>query len=251
MKLAVLYSGLPRYINLVFYNHSPTFLRGLDIDYYYHFWSTHGFTPGWQHIAEPTSQDILTTDERATLQDLLHPAAYQYDDLIEQRHQQAPLVAQIKAHPEWQPTWSNPDNYVSQYYSIAQAFRLLEQSGNSYDVVIRLRTDLLFSPTASNQFTLDDCLHSPDGDGFGVFGIDDHCEYGSQSTMKIYAGVHGSLQHYRPHPELSVVAHMQANNVGIRKDWHNGYTVIRLTTPSHTVSMMPKQASSSPVQPRS
>lgn len=137
MKIAILYSGQPRYIEETIQNHLKFFrLQQHEYKIFAHFWYSSSFKDirGLSYldnnidISNSYLKNILNTDN-VLLED---------DDLV---------FSKLKNRNSFNPALH------MQFYSLNKLFNLYSEELKEYDILIRLRTDLFFK--SSKFFNLD------------------------------------------------------------------------------------------------
>lgn len=118
MRVALLYSGLPRMWQEALPTHRPLF-PGAQTDVFAHFW------------------DTIDTDEKARLIAALSPALYQFE---------APAAFHLVDRYEFlsRDNINVPSRLISQYSGWQRVGTLFAPYAPLYDVVVRIRTDLHF-----------------------------------------------------------------------------------------------------------
>jgi hypothetical protein len=218
MRVALCFSGLPRFVWQTFPYWKSCILDRYKPDVFVHTWRT----------------DRLQTDQenRDVIQKLYNPVVF--------FHEQAPHIDVSLYRERIWPHRMEPKNYLSQCLGINRAQVLRrnweEYHDFRYDFVIRARFDwYLKNLDLENNDTVN-VAHTPTLSGHRFFyqntpqiGINDQFAYGSSDVMHTY----GNLIHNIPNlyvnyqidfcGELFLKAHLLNNNIPhTEHQWHNG-----------------------------
>ena len=220
MKVALCFSGLPRFIERTFPYWKNCILDKYQPDVFIHCWNTNNPSMDYQnkqtlaHLYNPTSmcmQDIPIFDTNS------------YVDRI------------------W-PHRISPQAQFSQFTGIKRSQQLRiqweKQKSFEYDIVVRARFDWFL---ASVDFEINDCIniaHTPtlaghrfhfQNLGQDFVGINDQFAYGSSKNMIIYSQLVDNipfLYHYHKIDfcgELLLKAHLVYHNLEVQEhSWNNG-----------------------------
>jgi len=217
MKVAVCFSGLPRFIPECAPYWRTCLLEPYDCDVFVHTWS------------QSAAQDAHTHN---LVQHAYQPVRYQID-LV------PPFDVTAYTTRIW-PHRVTPQAQFSQFEGIrrAQQLRQIQEHvrGDRYDVVIRARFDWFLSHVDLQSNPCVNVARTPtlDGhkftyDGIPLVGINDQFAYGSSQVMDVYATiVHNIPNLYMNHGvdfcgELFLRAHMHEHKICIKQHvWDNG-----------------------------
>lgn len=229
MKIALMYSGLPRHILDMHKNHmSHIFNVSAEVDVYFHFWDIWGFTEyGCGHTITHRNSQIVTEDYKQKICSLLNPKKYVFEEFeyAEEKLNRIVNTCETRAIKNPQEFTGNPRSYVFQFYSINKTFSLIE---DSYDIVVRLRSDIKFTPVRNHTqiFHIDDFVHTYSG--YCYNDMNDQMAYGSMKTMKTYTDTFNKLEQLTTvHPESLLFEHLVNSRVHIEKDWDIHYIIVR------------------------
>lgn len=217
MKVAVCFSGLPRFVQECAPYWHNCLLRVYDCDVFVHTWK------------QNTQQDAVTY---ALIQQLYAPV----------RMVQEP-VPEFDVSPYTSRVWPHrvtPQAQFSQFEGIkrAQQLRQLQEvsTGRKYDVVVRARFDWYLKQV---QFESNSCVNvarTPTLDGhvftydeIQLVGISDQFAYGASQVMDVYARIVDNMPSlYADHGvdfcgELFLRAHLHEHGVCIQQHvWQHG-----------------------------
>jgi hypothetical protein len=211
MKVAVCFSGLPRFLLECIPYWRKCLLDTYDCDVFVHTWS------------QSVSQDALTRQ-------LIH-------------HKYAPIRFKMESAPQFDvssythrvwPHRVTPQAQFSQFEGIKRA-QLLRQTqeqaqGYKYDVVIRARFDWYLAQVKLDINPCVNVAHTPTLNGHiftydhtQLLGISDQFAYGTSEVMDVYAHVVDNMPHlYHAHGvdfcgELFLRAHLHEHNMCIKQ----------------------------------
>ena len=217
MKVAVCFSGLPRFIQQCAPYWRTSLLEPYDCDVFVHTW------------CQDPAQDIVTQQMVS--------------------HMYQPVRFQMQPMPVWdvsmydQRIWPHrisPQAQLSQFEGIKRAQRLRQTqevaTRITYDVVIRARFDWYLANVSleNNPCVNVACTPTLDGhtftyDQIPLVGINDQFAYGTSVTMDVYATVVDNIPNLYAHHgvdfcgELFLRAHLHEHHVCIKTHkWHNG-----------------------------
>jgi hypothetical protein len=112
--------------------------------------------------------------------------------------------------------FGNFELWLKQIHSIKRSFQLVSQD---YDLVVRVRTDLLFTDTLEPPDTfLDDCLYVPNHDDW--YGYNDRFAIGTYKTMRKYCDLVTSVFEGKTNgtnAESYLMSHLEIENVRVKR----------------------------------
>ena len=217
MKVAVCFSGLPRFIRECAPYWRTCLLEPYDCDVFVHTWR------------QSPSQDAQTTQ---LITQLYQPVRYQTDHV-------PTFDVTPYTHRIW-PHRVTPQAQFSQFEGIrrAQHLRQLQEQvlGIKYDVVIRARFDWFLHQVNLDINPCVNVARTPTLDGHKftydhvpLVGISDQFAYGTSVTMDVYATIVNNMRSLYEHHgvdfcgELFLRAHLHEHHVCIKQHvWHNG-----------------------------
>lgn len=217
MKVAVCFSGLPRFVHecATYWRHC--LLEPYDCDVFVHTWHTHGASD---------RQSAQLIQQLYAPHTFVQEPAPQFDV-----HSYTDRILPFRVFPQAQ---------FSQFEGILRAQRLRQQTeqhvNRKYDVVIRARFDWYLREI---QFEHNACVNvartpTLDGHVFNydqttLVGISDQFAYGTSEVMDVYADlVHNVPSLYHAHGvdfcgEMFLRAHLHEHHVCVREHvWQNG-----------------------------
>jgi len=228
MKVAVCYSGLVRNIFDVIDSNKKYLLDLYECDVFFHFWDVFGKTNvGW--LEETKTDDVVDTATQQKIISILKPKRFRFDNLKNKDIQ----LNNIASKYNKKIVNYNAKNSVSMFYSIQESHSNLidyiRTTGTQYDVVIRIRSDLVFHKEVNLKKVIDNTIIIPAINGFP---INDHFGYGNLHTMNIYSGVFNKLYNGHPniHPETVLFEHLTEYGVQIHRDDSIKYKMVRTQT---------------------
>lgn len=189
MKIAINLSGLPRCYKQGYEEIKKWFLDRYDCDVFIHTWYNTNTIYKTGHKFSPQKDYQFTEEDYRNVLDLYKPKAYTFQKPI-------PFdITGIKSKLDIKLNVS-----MSNFYSIKACYDLIQESGNHYDLVIRMRFDLRYtdhiSPeciflkdiTQVNPNKLHYFQYSDDPDE-RASEIDDLFAVGSMEVMGVYCNV--------------------------------------------------------------
>lgn len=179
MKVAICYSGLVRTLPKVYQNHRENLYDFYDCDLYFHLWDSWGY--GTVRNKYTSKDDMLTPNDVELLLNLFNPYKYEFekfkekektfDDLLKSNIQEFPFCK----------------NVLSMHYKIMKCQELVCNSGNKYDIILRLRTDhfftkkIIFKDICENTIYTSMLPSRTNGSG----GVNDQIAYGDIVSLSL------------------------------------------------------------------
>lgn len=217
MKVAVCFSGLPRFVQecAAYWRHC--LLEPYDCDVFVHVWKS---SPASDH----THAQLINQFYSPTIMVQDHTPQFDVSSYTQR---------------VW-PHRVTPQAQFSQFEGIKRAQQLRQRSelhnGRKYDVVIRARFDWYLHEVLFEHNTCVNVARTPTLDGHHftydhvpLVGISDQFAYGSSHVMDVYAQIVDNMPSlYHNHGvdfcgELFLRAHLHEHNVCIRQHvWQNG-----------------------------
>jgi hypothetical protein len=220
MKVALCFSGFPRYLERTVSFWKNSILDPYCADVFVHCWQTQNYQINWktqQIIQRAYNPIILTMDSMPDFN------VSGYTERI------------------W-PHRTSPQSVISQFTSVQRSQHLRRQweiqQGFKYDVCIRARFDWFL---ASVDLEINDAInlaYTPTlaghkfhfhGMGWDLVGVNDQFAYGNSDNMTLYGDLVDNIPFlYNYHKidfcsELFVRAHLAYHNLPIKEHtWHNG-----------------------------
>jgi hypothetical protein len=199
MKVAICISGQPRNYERGYSELKTWFLDKYDCDIYLHTWEDTSSTMSGGHNFSNTKEYEFTKDDYNKITDLYNPVV---------SHLQNPIpfdTTGVQGHLGYKL-----HNILSGYYSTYAAYKLLKNSGNQYDLVIRTRFDLEFTDYISpeclflkdldlldpKQINLFQYPLSPEGYPTRTSEVDDLFAISSMEVMDIYSSCFSFMLKY-------------------------------------------------------
>lgn len=217
MKIAFLYSGQIRDLETTGEQHREL-VKELKADVYGSFWSTTDSSRG-------NTVELFT--------ELLDPVAVEVEDL--NAWEESTLFAETQSEIDVKLDFTGPGVLANarkatifpMWYKVWRANFLRHCSGKDYDLVVRLRTDLIFHRGFSP--VMNSWLNIPSGiilitHGYEnlSFGPHDFLAYGNSEVMDYYCSLYHSLHHYfrsgefTAHPENVLRVHLSQKDLTLR-----------------------------------
>jgi hypothetical protein len=198
MRVALIYSGLVNFTQKTLDNHHKFLIDNYDTDIYI---SSYG--------------DRVTTPKPKSVE--------QMDDLQDWTSYFKTVIndPNIIARSE-----TNPVNTLSMFYKIYRGFCMVRDSGNSYDIIVRCRSDITFD--APVNLIINDSLNVPKG-GDHHGGLMDLFAYGNYPIMNMHSKLHLFIGKYLYldrivlHPETLLRYHCNCLNIPINRFDQNIY----------------------------
>jgi hypothetical protein len=216
MKVALCFSGLPRYVTQTWSYWKASVLDVYQPDVFVHTW------------CEPPESEVLKTQ----LFSLYAPVSCVV---------QAPQPQEVSIYKEriW-PHRTTPTGVLSQWYSIKHALQQRKQHEQlrnfTYDVVIRARFDWYLQSVLLEQNDVWNTAHTPTLAGHKfkfrnqvLVGINDQFGYGASHTADVVSELFDQIPYLYQNEqvdfcsELFLKAHLHANQVQVKEHkWNNG-----------------------------
>lgn len=136
MKIALVFSGQPRFIDGISYNSiKKIFLDKYDCDVYAHFWFSQDISTSYETAPWSTLGNIsFPSDTLDTFNKLYNPVKLSFDE---------PLVHDDK-YKKYTKSHSHSGYLIhSMYTSMQKAYKLIDNI-NQYDYIIKIRPDIIF-----------------------------------------------------------------------------------------------------------
>jgi len=144
MKVAVCYSGMFRNFTKTVDNHLEYLINEYKCDTFISLWDVYG-NGGVFHKYGYSDTDLITDEDKNLIESKLKPKKMFYEEFnkIEPffEEQSELLRPNYKELGDFQPY---PKNIMSMYYKIKSCGGLLKGVRKKYDVVIKMRTDVMF-----------------------------------------------------------------------------------------------------------
>lgn len=230
MRIALCFSGMLR----TFDKCIPTIINNViesnpehQFDSFISTWDIHGRNPVWWEVSKDNTPIVYGDLAK-------YFAPLNLKRLMIERYEGSDFMAGIKHKDEVvykdRQTQCNPYNCLPMFYKMHQSFYLMVDHARSnlinYDIIVRLRTDLLF--TQPMKFTKPDenRLYFPTIENWGRndFLINDQFGYGNPYVMNIYMTLHAHMERIYKiigsiHPE-TVLGHrlLEQGIIPVRED---------------------------------
>ena len=183
--------------------------------------------------------DIKTIDKLSEINLLYNPK----DILIDSAEDSSKIIDEFVSNIQIDQSTKNNFRggnlkaYSSMYYSMKKSLELMEnyESKNNfkYDVIIRLRSDLMFLKPFDFSKAIDKIL-LPNVGKYYTGGMNDQFAIGNNHDMKIYLSLYDNLQNYFKNkvlkifrPEFLIRYHLEINNIKFSEEEIN-YYILRL-----------------------
>lgn len=240
LKVAVCVSGHLRTFNRSYQSFKNNVLHSLDsIDYqvFVHTWETLG-SPKSKHNSDYIVANTKTETKMKEIRHIIAPTEIQIESyataapILEELNNKARLTQKDKAGLHNGSMLS----YGSMLYSLNQTknmVELYEKSHNiKYDLIIRVRTDLLFKNKINILELYNKYVYVPQVGKYLADGMNDQFAIGAGFNMKIYLGLFDSVLNYvnfrecTLRPESFLRHHLTKNGIVV-KDYPIDVAIIR------------------------
>lgn len=225
MKVALVFSGHLRGFEKTFQSIEKSILKPFSPDVFFHLWDSIGVPTAKGN----TDRNFLVQksgEKVETIQSLYNPKEVVIEEDI------TPQFIQAADHipiPADQRKWV-PDHLgcrLSMFYKIYKGNLLRkeyeEKNNIKYDLIIRCRTDLLFTTELKpHLFQDENCLYSPIIGKYLKGGINDQFAIAHPSIMDTYCSLYPDLLSYMeksvtvPRPEAYLGYHLKKNKIKIK-----------------------------------
>ena len=198
MRVAVCISGQPRNYEQGYHELKKWFLDKYDCDVFLHTWKDTDSTMGGGHKFSTPVEYNFTEEDYNNILELYQPQQYFFQKPIPFDNTKIEGHLGYKLH-----------NILSGYYSVYACNKLLQDSGNEYDYVIRTRFDLAFTDYISPECLFLKDITQLELNGINVFQypiidgyttriseVDDLFAIGSMSIMDIYSNCFSYMLKY-------------------------------------------------------
>lgn len=230
MKVAVCYSGLVRNFFDTIYSHKKYLLDLYECDVFFHFWDVVGKTHvGFPKMISGEQTDTIDNEIKNKINLLLSPTVGEFESFKNKDEELNLITNRFSLSVEH----FNPRHVVGMYYSINNVHKKLVMYQNinniMYDVVIRIRSDILFTDEVRLDKPEENVLVTPQVHNYP---INDQFGYGDIRTMNVYANLYDKICNINPigfdlHPENALRNHLQENNIRIKTDASIKYELVR------------------------
>ena len=219
MKIALCYSGMFRDFLDCVNNHKIHLIDHYDCDVYLNLWDVYGF--GWvSKKYNHSDNDTIEPNDIVKILKILNPKDYFFESFKEKEPELSELSDSISTH-NFQPYTKN---VLCMYYKIKKCGDMIKTSNINYNVIVRMRTDILFREKIDLFHNMDDdTVYVNKNFSWNENTVSDLFGYGKLNTMSYYFdmydhlkflwGKHGPLQS----PELILYSHLTSGNININR----------------------------------
>lgn len=215
MKIAVCYSGMFRNFQNNVDNHIEHLISKYDCDVYLSFWDVYGFSSfSTKTFNKPN--DIILEQIKNEILNKIHPKKFEFEPYSE-------LDGFFELEGNKYRDSTEPPfckNILSMYYKIKRCGKLVEHSGINYDLILRLRGDILFTEDLILQSPKENTIYSPIKSSWSQ-SMNDQLIYGNKEVMGIYHDLYNKLPEIwlnlgaNSAPEALLFRHMENNNISM------------------------------------
>jgi hypothetical protein len=216
MKIAICYSGMFRNFQNNVDSHIKHLISKYDCDIYLSFWDVYGFG-SFRDKLNIKHDDIIPEHVKGEILNKLHPKNFEFES-----YDEMDIFFEFEGN-KYRDTKEPPPyckNILSMYYKIKRCGKMVEDSGINYDLILRLRGDILFTEDLILQSPKENTIYSP-----LIFSwtqsMNDQLIYGNKKVMGIYHGLYDKLPEiwlsWSTHvsPESLLYRHMENNNISM------------------------------------
>jgi hypothetical protein len=215
MKISVCYSGMFRNFQNNVDNHIEHLISKYDCDVYLSFWDTHGFG-SFRDKHNIKHDDIIPEHVKVEILNKLHPKNFEFEPFSQLEHffEFEGKKYRDSEHPPF------CKNILSMYYKINRCGEMVKDSNVDYDLILRLRSDILFSEDLILQLPKENTIYSPIKSSWNQ-SMNDQIIYGNKEVMGIYYNLYNKLPEIwmgwvsHATPEALLYRHMENNNISM------------------------------------
>ena len=219
LKIAVCYSGMFRNFVQTAKNHKAMIYNFYNCDIYASLWDVYGegrVSTRYDFI----QTDKITSDDKEKIHEIL---SFKNIEFVEYEWFEKTFIQnnKHKEHLNNSTTLPHPKNVLSMFYKIKRAGEMVDVINTKYDLIIRMRTDILFDePLLLAQPFASDHLYTPLNCAWNMENwVGDTFFYGDVDTMRKVHSLFDTLQNSwnRNHtcfsPEFILANYLQTNNI--------------------------------------
>ena len=215
MKIAVCYSGMFRNFQNNVDNHIEHLISKYDCDIYLSFWDAHGFNIVTTKF-DSIPNDGVDTESKNKILKKLNPKNFEFElyPELENFFESEGKKYRDSEHPPF------CKNILSMYYKINRCGEMVNDSNVDYDLILRLRSDILFSEDLILQLPKENTIYSPIKSSWDQ-SMNDQIIYGNKEVMGIYHNLYNKLPEIwmgwvsHATPEALLFHHMKKNNISM------------------------------------
>lgn len=205
MKLAIQISGQARDFVSMYPNFKETF-KNFDYDV---------FISTWRNTDNTRFADEGTPEEFVNLYNARAYEIEDYKSVFEEKIKPLADKCFDNKAPEINPYW-----YLSGLYQVSYVNTIRQNSGQKYDYVVKLRTELRFEHPLQREHLTPDKLFIPAG--HNSRGINDVVSWGEPWLMDAYCDLYKNIEMYVNwgclfHPEYLLKFHLEQYGVQIER----------------------------------
>ena len=215
MKMAICYSGMFRNFQNNIDNHIEHLISKYDCDVYLSFWDTHGFnTVSTKFDSIPN--DNIDIESKNKILKKLNPKNFEFES-YSQLENFFELESKKYSDSEYPPFCKN---ILSMYYKINRCGKMVKYSNVDYDLILKLRSDILFAEDLILQSPKENTIYSPIKSSWPQ-SMNDQLIYGNKEVMTIYHDLYNKLPEIwtswvsHAAPEALLFHHMENNNISM------------------------------------
>ncbi len=215
MKIAVCYSGMFRNFQNNVDSHIEHLISKYDCDVYMSFWNSYGFGSFRDKLINKHA-DIIPEQVKGEILNKLHPKNFEFESYNEM--DSFFELEGKKYRDDDQPPFCK--NILSMYYKIKKCGKMVEYSGVNYDLILRLRSDVLFTEDLILELPKENTIYSP-LKGSWPQSMNDQIIYGNKDVMNIYYELYEKVPEIWSEwstnvaPEALLFRHMENNNISM------------------------------------
>jgi hypothetical protein len=213
MKIAVCYSGMFRNFQNSVDNHIEHLISKYDCDVYLSFWDIHGFNVVTTKF-DSIPNDNIDIGSKNEILKKLNPENFEFEPFSQLENF---FESEGKKYRDSnQPPFCK--NILSMYYKINRCGEMVKDSNVDYDLILRLRSDILFSEDLILQLPKENTIYSPIKSSWDQ-SMNDQIIYGNKEVMSIYHNLYNKLPEIwmgwvsHATPEALLFNHMEKNNI--------------------------------------
>lgn len=215
MKMAICYSGMFRNFQNNIDNHIEHLISKYDCDVYLSFWDTHGFnTVSTKFDSIPN--DNIDIESKNKILKKLNPKNFEFES-YSQLENFFELESKKYSDSEYPPFCKN---ILSMYYKINRCGKMVKYSNVDYDLILKLRSDILFAEDLILQSPKENTVYHP-----AIYSwesaMNDQLVYGNKEVMYVYHDLYNKLHEIweqgtsRGAPEHFLTNYIIRNNISM------------------------------------
>jgi hypothetical protein len=226
MKIALCFSGMAR----TFQECIPSVIThiiqenpGHQFDSFISIWDIHGKNPVWWEVSKdntPVDLNKLMEFKKDLNIKRLLVDTYENSDFMKKTDIELGGIYKDRKGPS-----HNPTNFIPMLKRMEWAHILMLDNGANYDIVVKLRTDLLFNGRVVFTLPQPKTVYMPTHECWGPGNLNDQFLYGDGHVMSFHASMYKNLE----------ALYIQENTLHPETLLHKYYTIHGINVERHEV----------------